>query len=114
MPSNPHTPDKDVEPYIIIEGGKILNNPSLPIFDLDGLTNHNLDWIHHFYEQMIGVIIGWYAHTGGGFKLEDLPIPLRDVLVRTEDTIVGITGVDAELVAAARHDQRLFDDICTT
>lgn len=103
--------DTELEPYIVVEGGLVQNDPELPVFDLDGLEDQDIDWIQNFYERLLGLIGDRYADSRGRFAPKDLPATLREVLARAEDTIVDLTEADAEIMALARHDEQMLSEL---
>jgi len=97
-----------LDPFVIVEGGLVQNDPTLPVFDLDGLEDQDLQWIQDLYERMLKLIADGYH----GAKPSDLPPSLRYALERTEKTVIEVVDdADAELIALARTDAELRSEL---
>lgn len=93
------------EPYIILEGGLIQNDPALPSFDLDALEDEDTSGLLDLYERLLELPAQIVAQPGAG---------LRHALSRTEAAVRALTGVDAEQMALARTDEGLRQEIIST
>lgn len=90
------------EPYIIIEGGLVQNEPGLPVFDLDALDDTDPESVGDLYDGLLSLPPAEIANPGP---------TLRYALVRTEAAIRLLTGVDNEQMALARTDESLRQEI---
>lgn len=102
---------KDLDPYIIVEGGLVQNDPALPVFDLDGLVDQDIEWIQDFYERLLRLLHAEYDCSGPAFSFTGLPHALRDAMLRAEEVITEITEADSELLALARSDGELLAEL---
>ena len=90
------------DPYIICEGGVVQNDPALPVFDLDALDDSDPDGLCDLYERLLDL-----PQTGQAAPSS----MLRYALVRTEAAMGSLTGADAELLALARTDASLREEL---
>lgn len=105
------TSETILDPFIVIEEGLVQNDPELPVFDMDGLVNQDIDWVQNFYERLLTLIGDRYAGSRGDFSLKDLPPSLRYVLREAENAIIDYTQADAGLMTLARHDEQMLSEL---
>lgn len=90
------------DPYIICEGGVVQNDPALPVFDLDALLDVDPEGLSDLYDRLLMLPAASQAD----------PSPmLRYALTRTEDAVGSLTGADAEMLALARTDAELRQEL---
>lgn len=97
-----------LDPFVVLEGGVVHNDPSVPVFDLDVLSDSDLEDIVALYTSVLDLAVGFYSLDTDATVL---PETLRPVLREVEDAIAELIGEpDTSIVRMSRKNTYLREE----